>query len=209
MKKILRPTEEVYGELQQAYDHFNKSLFASRLPPCLITLQRKNRTYGYFSGDRWKGARGDVRDEIAMNPAHFETRDLAEVLSTLAHEMVHLEQHHFGTPSRAAYHNRQWADWMERIGLMPSDTGAPGGKRTGQQMTHYIIEGGPFEGACMALVAKGFRLSWTDLAGDARPGGKSGSRTKYACPSCSAAVWGKDGLRLGCMDCEAELEAVA
>ena len=27
---------------------------------------------------------------------------------------------------------------------MPSNTGQPGGKRTGQQMTHYILEDGPF-----------------------------------------------------------------
>jgi L-alanine-DL-glutamate epimerase-like enolase superfamily enzyme len=24
-----------------------------KLPPCLMTMQRKNRTYGYFSGERW------------------------------------------------------------------------------------------------------------------------------------------------------------
>jgi hypothetical protein len=28
---------------------------------------------------------------------------------------------------------------MESIGLVPSNTGLPGGKRTGQQMTHYIM----------------------------------------------------------------------
>jgi hypothetical protein len=56
--------------------------------------------------------------------------------------MVHQEQKHFGKPSRNGYHNKQWSRWMERIGLVPSATGAPGGKRTGQRMTHYIIRGG-------------------------------------------------------------------
>ena len=40
--------------------------------------------------------------------------------------MTHLEQAHFGKPSRNGYHNKEWADLMERVGLMPSDTGAPG-----------------------------------------------------------------------------------
>ena len=33
---------------------------------------------------------------------------------------------------------------MQEIGLMPSNTGQPGGGKTGQQMTHYVIEDGPF-----------------------------------------------------------------
>lgn len=33
---------------------------------------------------------------------------------------------------------------MESLGLMPSATAAPRGKRTGDRMSHYIIEGGPF-----------------------------------------------------------------
>jgi len=43
------PTEEAYTELQKAYDFFNHALFGNKLPPCLITLQRKARTYGYFA----------------------------------------------------------------------------------------------------------------------------------------------------------------
>ena len=85
--------------MQQAYDFFNRALFADRLPTFLITYQRKNRTYGYFSGDRWSGGR-KVVDEIAMNPMHFQDRTQHEVLSTLVHEMAHLEQHHFGKLNR-------------------------------------------------------------------------------------------------------------
>jgi hypothetical protein len=35
------PTLEAYGELQTAYDHYNKGLFQDQLPPCLITLHRE------------------------------------------------------------------------------------------------------------------------------------------------------------------------
>ena len=209
MTKTASPTREAYAELQQAYDHFNDALFGGQLPSCLITFQRQNRTYGFFSGDRWQGRSGDVRDEIAMNPEHFATRPVANILSTLAHEMVHLRQHRFGQPSRSGYHNKQWAGFMEEIGLIPSDTGEPGGKRTGQRVTHYIDTGGPFDVACKALLASGYRLSWSDrgLGGD-NQGGKSGSRTKYVCPECQTAVWGKGDLRVACMECDSEMPAM-
>ncbi|WP_057463942.1 hypothetical protein [Pseudovibrio sp. POLY-S9] len=41
------PTQEAYEELQGAFDHYNRDLFAYVLPPCLITMQREKRTYGY------------------------------------------------------------------------------------------------------------------------------------------------------------------
>jgi hypothetical protein len=39
---------------------------------------------------------------------------------------------------------------MERVGLMPSSTGEPGGKRTGQKVSHYILADGPFARAFAA-----------------------------------------------------------
>src|SRR5712691_4050329 len=161
--RMSTPTEQAYSELQHAYDVFNTRLFAGQLPPCLITMQRKNRTYGYFSGERWNDQAGAITDEIALNPAHFATRSTEAVVSTLAHEMVHLWQHHCGKPSRSGYHNKEWAAKMEAIGLVPSDTGAPGGKRTGQHMSHYVQEDGPFQRAYLDLAGKdGAIISWRD-----------------------------------------------
>lgn len=75
--------------------------------------------------------KGVACDEIALNPELLEERSVKETLSTLVHEMVHLEQEHFGEAPKRAYHNKQWAEWMDRVGLVPSTTAAPGGKRTG------------------------------------------------------------------------------
>ena len=98
-----------------------------------------------------------MTDEIALNPAHFAGRTPAEMLSTLVHEMAHLWQHHFGKPSRSGYHNKEWAAKMREIGLIPTDTGQPGGKDTGQKVTHNIEEGGRFDQACTAFLATGTR----------------------------------------------------
>jgi predicted SprT family Zn-dependent metalloprotease len=203
------PTEQAYTELQSAYDFFNARLFDGQLPPCLMTFQRKNRTYGYFSGERWNSLTGTLTDEIAMNPVHFATRSAEDVLSTLVHEMAHLWQHHFGTPSRSAYHNREWAAQMDALGLCPSDTGQPGGKRTGQSMSHYVVAGGPFAQACAALLAEGFAISWRDRARAHAPGktpGKAGGRTKYTCPGCGLNAWAKPEVVLLCGACEVALE---
>lgn len=53
-----------------------------------------------------------------------------EALQALTYEMVHLYQHHFGDPGRGRYLNKEWGNKMESIGLMPSSTGRPGGRRT-------------------------------------------------------------------------------
>lgn len=97
-----------------------------------------------------------------MNPAYFAVCPPEEVMQTLVHEMVHLWQYHFGKPGRRGYHNKEWANKMESIGLMPSSTGQPGGKRTGDKMADYIIEGSVFDNLCQNLLTGDFRISWAD-----------------------------------------------
>src|SRR6185436_17262597 len=79
-----KPTRETYDPLQLAYDMLNRALFENSLPNCLITLQRRRHTYGYFVGDRFARADGAITDEIALNPSHFRDRPAPEVLATLA-----------------------------------------------------------------------------------------------------------------------------
>ena len=149
-------SQELYEEIEGAYAYFNEVLFDGQLPGCLFTLQRKSNTFGYYSESRFLRRNGEGKsDEIALNPAYFAHRRVEQTLSTLAHEQVHQWQAHFGKRSRSGYHNAEWANKMQSIGLMPSDTGEPGGKRHGQQMTHYIIEGGPFDLSSKELIEQG------------------------------------------------------
>lgn len=159
---LLGPTQEIYAELQKAYDFFNVRLFDGILPPCLITLQREKTSVGYFSPARFASVRGERTDEIALNPSYLGIVPLVETLQTLCHEQVHLWQHHFGTPGRGRYHNDEWAERMVRLGLMPSSTGRPGGRRTGDTMADYAIEGGAFLAACRDLVSEAFTFTWYD-----------------------------------------------
>lgn len=156
------PTQQAYAELQQAYDHFNQALFDGVLPDCLLTLQREKHTYGYFSRSRFISIDGRQVDEIALNPSYFAVIPIVEILQTVAHEMCHLWQHHHGTPGRGRYHNDEWGGKMEFIGLMPSSTGMPGGRRTGDRVADYTIDGGRFLEACRTLITDDFKISWLD-----------------------------------------------
>jgi len=156
------PTIDAYSEINQAFDHFNKMLFEGELPKCLITMQRDKRCYGFLSKGQFVNKDGASIDELALNPSYFGVRSIADTLSELVHTMCHLWQAHFGNPSRAGYHNGEWADKMKEVGLMASDTGLPNGKRVGQRMSHYIISNGPFEVACSGLLSNEFALSWYD-----------------------------------------------
>ena len=223
MRKV-EPTFQAYDELQKAYDFFNRRLWNNELPNCLLTLQRKKANgYGYFSSKRFVGQQGET-DELAMNPQHFHCREIKDVLSTLVHEIAHLRQAHSGKPGRGKYHNKEWGTLMKAVGLHPSNTGKPGGKETGDQMTHYIIEGGPFDVACNELLASGFELSWSEknriaealanpVEGD--PDGGDGdpvepkdrsNRHKYTCPGCRLNAWGKPNILLMCGQCKLELQ---
>lgn len=157
------PTQELYQSLQIAYDFFNKSLFENELPEVIFTVQRKSGTMGFFAPKRWGNLNGKECHEIAMNPSYVANSRLIEVMKTLVHEMCHCWQFTFGKPSRKSYHNKEWAMKMIKVGLMPSTTGEPGGAITGQFMSDYVIDGGPFLKSFLELKdTNNFQLSWID-----------------------------------------------
>ena len=202
------PTKATYLNLTQAYDYLNAELFAGRLPLCLVTLQRKANCRGYFAGGRFVTRDGaSTTDEIALNPSTFKARDTRDILSTLAHEMVHLQQHHFGKPGKSGYHNKEWADLMLMIDLKPVSIDQPG-KMVGNKVTHEIVAGGWFDRVCSKLIEQGVTLdyveAWSD-EGKAKAAKKL--KVKYSCPECGSNCWAKPDASFICGDCEEAMEA--
>ena len=195
-------TEREYHAFQVAYDFLNGELFGGSLPHVLVTFQRHAKAKGYFAADRFQGRTdGGKAHELAMNPDVFTGRSDELILSTLAHEMVHVWQQTHGKAPRRAYHDKQWAAKMKEVGLYPSTTGEPGGKEVGQSVTHYIVPGGAYAQAYAKLAATGFQLSWQSLPfGDERKK-KAKSKTKYTCETCGANAWAKPQTLLMCGDC--------
>jgi ribosomal protein L37AE/L43A len=219
-------TGRAYHGLDAAFTYFNNALFSGRLPEVVLTLQRKKGSLGYHASNRFvdtaaersgatpaaAGSRpAGAVDEIALNPTSFRDRSLIDVLSTLVHEMVHVAQAHFGKPSRSGYHNAEWAAAMTAIGLVPSDTGKPGGKTVGQHMDHYIEPGGKFDVACAAFLKSGAKVTlfgdlWTEDDLAKKPKTKQGVKSKYTCPVCGLNAWAKPEARISCTDCGEEME---
>ena len=203
MTNYQTPTAETYENLDRAFNHFNAELFDHRLPSVLFTLTRKRNAHGYFHAEQFKHREdGDRTHEIALNPNTMD-RTLDAVLSTLVHEMTHLEQEEYGEQKpKGGNHNQEWVGLMERVGLIPSDTGQPGGKKTGRKMTHYIEQGGRFEVAMNKLLATGFTLPYFTQAKPPAEKKKDLSKVKFTCPCCGDRAWAKASMRLVCGDCD-------
>jgi SprT-like family len=213
------PTDKNYADWLHAYRHLNAGLFGNLLPGCLLTFQRRRNAYGFYAGSRFEMPDQNTRaDEIALNPRHFAGRPPREVLSTLAHEMCHQYQWHFGKRKPRGYHDKEWARLMIDIGLVPSNTGKPGGKATGRRVSHFIRDGGPFDRVCAELLNSGFRIPFVE-ADSVKHNGEGGkdetirrkkaeSKSRYTCPSCDPLihVWGKPCLHIVCGECGAGFE---
>ena len=200
------PTAQTYSSLDKAFQFFNAKLFDHRLPDVHLVIHRKRGARGYFWSEQFKHREtGERVDEIALNPDTMG-RTLPEILSTLAHEMVHLRQQHYGKPSKTG-HNKEWAAMMREIGLTPTSTGAEGGKQTGRNVTHMIDAGGLFSRVCDELLETGLALPWFTEAPERAPKKADTSKVKHTCPDCNANAWGKLGIKLICGVCSTDLVA--
>ncbi len=157
----MKPTDQ-YIKLDLAYDYYNKKLFQDKLPKAFLILNRRDCVVGHYGPKRFEDKTGGGQlDEICLNPDFFFKEEA--ILATLVHEMAHQWQQHHGKTSRGGYHNAQWGRKMESIGLMPSDTGKPGGKKFGQQMDHYIMDGGKFQKITKQLLKSKKIIDWISL----------------------------------------------
>lgn len=196
----MNPTNDTYGPLIAAYDFFNTELFSGKLPSCLITMQRKGKARGYFSAERFETRKKEkfFVHEIALNPSLFKERSDADILSTLLHEMIHLWQEENGTAPKRAYHDKEWGKKMKELGLMPSNTGEPGGRETGHSVSHYVQPGGKFDVLIKRFLKAGKSVLYEDRPEIKITRTKSKNKVKYSCPKCGINAWGKPGVNLMC-----------
>lgn len=199
-KRKPTPTAEQFRAYEGAFGYFNRALFGDTLPATMLNFSRKARAMGFYRRDAWR--RGDTAvPEISLNPDTL-LRSAGDSLSTLVHEMCHHWQYCFGSPGRGSYHNAEWGAKMIEVGLHPSSTGEPGGKMTGQRVSHYVLEAGPFALA-FAACPQDVLLPWTS-SGSLSAGAekrKQKQKTAYCCAGCQTKVWGRAGLSIVCATC--------
>lgn len=207
------PKEEIHISRAQsnaynaAYDYFNKALFGGTLGTCILTLEERKRSKGFLKWDSWEHIAGGPEKvyQINLTPSLIAKEGRA-YLSTLVHEMVHLWQFTQGEnlPANKSYHNKEWAAKMEALGLMPSSTGEVGEKKTGQKMTHYVIDGGPYDIAFQDAPEEIF-LPFK-MTPQYKLNIKKSGRVKYVC-GCGDNFRAKRGLSVSCNTCGEDFQA--
>ena len=195
-------TQNQYTTIDEIFDYYNVKLFDGKLKDCMIITSRKKDAAGYFQYKAWKNKAvkkdADIH-EICLNPDFFNNDDM-QWQKTLVHIMVHIYQYDHGKPSRRDYHNLEWAEIMEKIGLMPSSKGKPGGERTGFKMSEYPVPGGMFIEAYNSLKDKNIKYIFSSKA-EENDGKPSNSKESYTCPACGTKMWGKKNILAMCVVC--------
>lgn len=223
-------TMRVLEDLNFAKNFFNKCLFGGQLSDCALCFTRNPKAWGYFARERLQSLDGETSHEIALNAEGISLRSDRENLATLVHELVHQWRYELGPADKQGrrgatpgYHCTHWARKMEEVGLIPTSTGLPNGKKTGFRITHFILPGGPFDQAYEELQKAGFRIRWgerieyayPDVNGDdgespfsrpqdipGRSGKKRKSRVRFMCPSCELKAYAKPSAKLRCDECD-------
>jgi len=230
--EIPRPTLEAHNECQVAFDFLNQKLFKPtfgvELPNVMLNLPYSARYLGVFIPDLWVKSSDEAKkySSIGLN-LHALVDDL-QILQVLAHEAVHLGQEvypdAFGKPCKNGWHGNSFAKAMNKIGLIVSSTGKPGGKTTGYRMSDYVLPGGLFEAVFDDFKQAGHQFSWCIRLGQQGPISepddisldldrttdkvkerKRRSKTKYTCDNCQINAWAKPGVRLNCGACDVAL----
>lgn len=160
---------KIYEQLTELFNRFNQDLFVEVLgdsvPECIITLHRKTNTTsemvfeGFIESDN-----NEKMSEIILNPQWFGIKPRIEILQYLVHQMMHIYQHTYGEVSKSGRHDEQYLDFMNAIGLMPSDTGTPEGKNTGgKKLTNYPLPDGHFLRVCNELAQEHKLITWFEV----------------------------------------------
>lgn len=195
---------KMWKALHNAFDFLNEELFDNKLDRNMIILNcsRRTRVLGFYRYKEfgWVPSEedgGEPKAEISLNPDFMGGEKIEKIYSTLAHEMAHFWQDCFGTPGKRGYHNKEWAEEMDRIGLPPFNV-SDLSKKTGMRCSHSIDPEGLFA-LVMGRMPEEFKLPFMGLrppVGKAKTGYQ-----KWSCPNCNQVSRAKDTSQLACSPC--------
>lgn len=215
-------SEAAQENIRRAFTWFNDKLWNGKLPKdTAVFWHRAPKAAGCFGPHRFKNPTGDFVSEISLNPDHLGQRSEIDILSTLVHEMCHLERLLLDPEDwTGTYHCQKWAEMMDRVGLTPRALGKGGElthKKTGHRVTHEIVDGGMFDQAAKEFIMandKLFPLRAVSAVesgilnkrklNKCKPtsGGSRTSKLSFHCPCCDARIYGKQDTRAFCTGTE-------
>ena len=127
MPKQLNNVQRIQQYLKKIYRLLNEQIFDSQLDDVQVVLSNNSRVYGYYTTNNstWTGKRSNGDElsyhEIGISSQYLATRDITEVVATLAHECVHhlLTLQNIKHCSRGGqYHSKKFAACAIEHGLV-------------------------------------------------------------------------------------------
>lgn len=210
-------SEQAQANVREAFAWFNEQLWDNQLPiDTVVFWHRQPKANGYFGPHRFKNDKGVLVSELALNPDWLGKRTDLDILSTLVHEMCHLERLLLDPGDwPGAYHCQKWVDMMERVGLIPvaMEKGKRNGKKTGYSVTHDIDEDGlfliaaekflashphPFPLRAIDAIEAGIMKNRNLKKSKPTSGGSRTSKLSFHCPHCDTRIYGKADTKVYC-----------
>ena len=212
-------TTDILNELYRIYDALNEHYFDSSLPEAFIVIKqgktKSNNVYGTFTPEAWAHKDGEEIDEdtgvsrdiVNKNKIHeiamsgeYLSRPTANMCATLCHEMTHLYckvNDIEDTSNNGVYHNAKFKREAEKRGLIieKADT-------IGWSLTTPKAEFIDFINSLNINdeVFKYFRETWLDMITKITP------KKRWVCPMCGQIVQAKKNARVGCWDCNFQMD---
>lgn len=119
-------------ELERLFTLMNRKFYGGKLLKPIITVQSAGRmkAYGWFCGNLWTVKKDQV-PEINLC-AEWMKRSTDEVMVTLLHEMVHLDnwQNDIKDCAATQYHNKKFKEAAEKVGFEVEKMGRFGYAKT-------------------------------------------------------------------------------
>lgn len=211
--KQLTSYNRVAGYLNKIFDLLNEEYFESTLPRPTITIQSTPKAYGHFSlrEDTWISKLGGTH-EINLGAGTI-SRSIEFVVATLLHEMVHYYNYINGIQdcSRGnTYHNKRFKAAAEARGLIVEHSDKYGWSHTspGDSLLQFCLDNDLSDILINRNEFSGFQMPGTGT----HSGGiqvitpkKPSSTRKYLCPCCGNSVRATKVVRIGCLDCGAQM----
>ena len=214
MKEITK-TSRLAGQLEKMFHLLNQDMFGGQLEQPVITIQSTPRAFGHYSVSKvWTVSGEEQRHEINIAAGTLD-REIEYTTATLLHEMCHMFNDtvlHVQdcSGSSRAYHNKQFKETAESVGLIVTRSEKYGWAHTapGDSLLEWLLDHmdsineiriNRNEPGGIRIIGGGNAASsgtGVNLIGTSRP-----HNYRYECPCCHAIARAGRPLRLICADC--------
>lgn len=190
-------------ELYSIFSLLNQKIFNSVLIQPVISIQSRGKlnAFGWCTLNQvWKGK----QDYYEINlSAEFMDRSINEIVETLLHEMVHLDNIYKeikDTSRKGNYHNKRFSETALKAGLGVSFDTKNGWAYTflSPPMIEWLSE--------QKINSECFTIAREDIP--AKTTGERAKTIKYKCKKCGIQVKSTDEVNIICEDCDEKLELV-